>query len=141
MARSNWVCHLLNGGVFWTKLVQLEPSSSSASLSHMPGSSKNKLLKSIYEQLSEHPLQFKDPIYWRSSSKDALALLKILNFDANLLGRGHDADEQDPSILTYGGPPAGTLKHLYLTGTYLVCSQDLSLVFLHSLYHSQTLFL
>ncbi|KAE9398997.1 hypothetical protein BT96DRAFT_957440 [Gymnopus androsaceus JB14] len=90
MARSNRVRHLLNGGVFWTKPMQLEPT-----LSPAPVASKNKPLKTIYERLLENPLQFTDPIFWKSASKDALALLTILNFDVKLLGRGHDEVEED----------------------------------------------
>ncbi|KAE9383725.1 hypothetical protein BT96DRAFT_1105543, partial [Gymnopus androsaceus JB14] len=121
MARSNRVRHLLNGGAFWTKAAVDTDSTPASNPSH----SKRDI--SIYERLSEDPLQFTESIFWRSASKEALDLLKILNFDAKLLGRGNDT-EADDGGLTYGGPSMGTSSNCRTYSSVVLQSGDEALI-------------
>ncbi|KAJ4467657.1 hypothetical protein C8J55DRAFT_394516, partial [Lentinula edodes] len=85
MARGNRVRHLLNGGLFWTKPLLDEMCADSSSLESLTPCSQ-KTTKTLYERLSDDPLQFTESVFWRSASEQARALLSILNFDVKLLG-------------------------------------------------------
>ncbi|KAJ3871561.1 hypothetical protein F5051DRAFT_463748 [Lentinula edodes] len=84
MARSNRVCHLLNGDT--TRLASKKRQSPA---------------KSFYQRLSESPLSFVDHKYWRKASSDVQSLLGIIDFDAKLLGLQHDEDSSltEPTAL------------------------------------------
>ncbi|KAJ3915248.1 hypothetical protein F5877DRAFT_92367 [Lentinula edodes] len=75
MARSNRVCHLLNG----------DTTRSASKKRQSPA-------KSFHQRLSESPLSFVDHKYWRKASSDVQSLLGIIDFDAKLLGLQHDED-------------------------------------------------
>ncbi|KAJ3875201.1 hypothetical protein F5051DRAFT_462159 [Lentinula edodes] len=85
MARGNRVRHLLNGGLFWTKTLPDEMCADPSSSEFSAACPRNATTKTLYEKLSDNPLQFTESIFWRSASEQARALLRILNFDVKLL--------------------------------------------------------
>ncbi|KAJ3841467.1 hypothetical protein F5878DRAFT_610142 [Lentinula raphanica] len=108
MARGNRIRHLLDGGRFWTG-----PTATEAVIpdiaplnSGRPALSKAKTLQ---DWIAEAPFRFRDPTLWRSASRDAQNLLRLLDFDTKLLGQGYHSSEQEDGLLTYGRPPAGSV--------------------------------